>query len=111
MFAEVITGRFKDEPKDGPYALPAAALVGLPVIDKAHTALLARLNAAHRALAASDEAKARLQLETLRSNLATHFDIEEQIMQALGFPDMRDHSRRHAASAAQLSPTCALTMT
>ena len=109
MFAEVITGRFKDEAKVSaatPYTLPASAQVGLPVLDQAHAALLARLNAAHRALAAGDEATARLQLETLRSDMATHFDIEEQIMQALGFSAMRDHIRRHAASAAQFDQIC-----
>ena len=107
MFAEVITGRFKDkEPAGTPYVLPASAVVGLPVIDKAHAALLARLNAAHRALSAGDEAKARLQLETLRVDMATHFDIEEQIMQVLGFSDMRDHIRHHAASAARLDQIC-----
>ena len=105
MFAEVITGRFKDGAADSaaaPYALPAAAEVGLPVLDKAHAALLARLNAAHRAVTAGDEARARLQLEALRSDLATHFDIEEQIMQALGFPAMGGHIQRHAASAAEM---------
>jgi len=109
VFAEVITGRFKEEALGspaGPYTLPASAEVGLPVLDQAHAALLTRLNAAHRALTAGDEARARLQLETLRSDLATHFDIEEQIMQALGFSAMRDHIRRHAASAAQLTEIC-----
>lgn len=105
MFAEVIAGRFKDEAR-GPYALPSAARIGLPVLDKAHAALLARLNGAHRALGAGDEAAARLQLESLRSEMATHFDIEEQIMHALGFDGMRDHIRRHAASAAQLDEIC-----
>jgi hemerythrin len=38
--------------------------------------------------------------------MATHFDIEEQIMQALGFDAMREHIRRHAASAAQLDDIC-----
>lgn len=108
MFAEVITGRFRDEKVAGaaPYTLPAAAQIGLPVLDQAHAALLARLNAAHRALTAGDEGTARLQLETLRSDMAIHFDIEEQIMQALGFAAMRDHVRRHAASAAQLDVIC-----
>jgi len=109
VFAEVITGRFKDEGKASgatPYSLPASAEVGLQVLDQAHAVLLARLNAAHRALTAGDEAGARLQLETLRSDMATHFDIEEQIMQALGFSAMRDHIRRHAASAAQLDEIC-----
>jgi hemerythrin len=103
VFAEVIRGRFRDQP-DGSaaYALPNAASIGLPVLDQAHAALLGRLNAAHRALAAKDEATARLQLEMLRSDLATHFDLEEQIMQALGFRAMREDVRRHAASAAQL---------
>jgi hemerythrin len=103
VFAEVIRGRFKDQP-DGsaPYALPNAAKIGLPVLDQAHAVLLARLNAAHRALAAKDEAAARLQLEVLRSDLTTHFDLEEHIMQALGFRAMREDVRRHAASAAQL---------
>jgi hemerythrin-like metal-binding protein len=105
MFAEVITGRFKDEGAN-PYSLPASAQIGLPVLDRAHAALLARLNAAHRALTAGDEARARLQLETLRADMATHFDIEEQIMQALGFSAMRDHIRRHAASAAHLDEIC-----
>jgi hemerythrin-like metal-binding protein len=103
--AEVITGRFKDE-ANAAYALPSAARIGLPVLDKAHLALLARLNGAHHALGAGDEAKARLQLEMLRSEMATHFDIEEQIMQALGFDAMREHIRRHAASAAQLDDIC-----
>ena len=105
MRAEVITGRFKDEPK-GAYALPSAARIGLPVLDKAHVALLARLNVAHAALGAGDVAKARMQLELLRAEMATHFDIEEQIMQALGFGAMREHIRRHAASAAQLDEIC-----
>src|SRR5215467_1090116 len=34
------------------------------------------------------------------------FDVEEQIMQALGFPAMRDHIRRHAASTAELNTVC-----
>jgi hemerythrin-like metal-binding protein len=109
VFAEVITGRFRDEsktPDAGPYSLPESAEVGLPILDQAHAALVARLNAAHRALMAGDEAKARLQLETLRSDMTTHFDIEEQIMQALGFPAMRDHIRSHAASAARLHQIC-----
>jgi hemerythrin len=38
--------------------------------------------------------------------MATHFDIEEQIMQALGFPALRQHVRSHAASAAQLNDIC-----
>lgn len=107
MFAEVITGRFKDEGRGAsPYSLPTSAQIGLPVLDRAHAALLARLNAAHRALMAGDEAGARLQLETLRADMATHFDIEEQIMQVLGFPAMRDHIRRHAASTAQFDEIC-----
>jgi hemerythrin len=106
MFAEVIRGRFRDDDAPVAYALPAAADVGLPVLDRAHAALLARLNAAHRALAAADEARARLQLDLLRSDLAAHFDIEEQIMQALGFAAMRDRVRRHAATAAQFEAVC-----
>ena len=107
MFAEVITGRFKEKADGaGPYALPAAATIGLPVLDQAHVALLARLNVAHRAVLSGDNAQARLQLETLRDEMATHFDIEEQIMQALGFGAMRDHVRRHAASAAELDEIC-----
>ena len=104
MFAEVIRGRFRGEADgsvDAAYVLPNAARVGLAVLDQAHGALLGRLNAAHRALAAKDEATARLQLEVLRSDMATHFDLEEQIMQALGFRAMRDHVRHHAASAAR----------
>lgn len=109
MFAEVISGRFKSKGGDAAgtrYALPTSARIGLRALDEAHAALLARLNAAYRALAAGDEARARLQLEALRSDMATHFDIEEQIMQALGFDGMRDHVRRHAASAADLDEIC-----
>ena len=107
MFAEVITGKFADQATaPGAYVMPASAEVGLPILDQAHAALLARLNAAHRALTAGNEAKARLQLETLRTDMAAHFDIEEQIMQALGFPAMRQHVRSHAASAAQLDGIC-----
>jgi hemerythrin-like metal-binding protein len=107
VFGEVITGRFGTEVKaPDAYSLPASAEVGLPILDQAHAALLARLNAAHRALMAGEEAKARLQLEVLRTDMATHFDIEEQIMQALGFPALRNHVRSHAASAAQLDAIC-----
>ena len=107
MRAEVITGKFRSKASgDGPYTLPASAEVGLPILDEAHAALLARLNAAHEALAAGDQATARLQLETLRSEMGAHFDIEEQIMQALGFARMRQHIRRHATSAAQLDSIC-----
>ena len=107
MFAEVITGRFADQAKaPDAYSLPASAEVGLSILDQAHAALLARLNAAHRALTAGDEVKARFQLETLRADMATHFDIEEQIMQALSFPALRQHVRSHAASAAQLNDIC-----
>ncbi len=103
----MITGRFGDQTKaPEAYSLPRSAEVGLPILDQAHAGLLARLNAAHRALMAGDQATARLQLETLRADMATHFDIEEQIMQALGFPAMRHHMRRHAASAAQLDGIC-----
>jgi hemerythrin-like metal-binding protein len=102
VFAEVIRGRFRDDMADArSYALPAAAKIGLPVLDQAHAALLARLNAAHRALSSGDEARARLQLDMLRSDLMTHFDIEEQIMQALDFAGMRHHVRGHATSTAQ----------
>ena len=107
MFAEVITGRFAEQVKaPAAYILPDSAEVGLPILDQAHAALLARLNAAHRALTTGNEANARLQLETLRTDMTTHFDIEEQIMQALGFPAMRQHVRSHAASAAQLDGIC-----
>ncbi len=107
MFAEVITGRFREQAKAPvAYSLPASAEVGLPILDQAHGALLARLNAAHRALMARDTAKARFQLESLRADMAIHFDIEEQIMQALGFPALRQHVRSHAASAAQLDGIC-----
>ena len=108
MFAEVIRGRFGEErmANRGPYVLPDSAEVGLPVLDQAHAALLARLNAAHRALTIGDTTTARLQLEMLRTDLATHFDIEEQIMQALGFAAMRDHIRRHATSTAQFEEIC-----
>ena len=96
MFAEVITGRFADQAKaSGAYSLPQSAEVGLPVLDQAHAALMA-----------GEVAKARLQLESLRADMATHFDIEEQIMQALGFPALRQHVRSHAASAAQLDGIC-----
>ena len=105
MLAEVIAGRFADQ-APGAYSLPASAEVGLPILDQAHAGLLARLNAAHRALSAGDGAKARFQLEMLRADMATHFDIEEQIMQALGFPALRQHVRSHAASAAQLNDIC-----
>ena len=105
MFAEVITGRFEAK-APAAYSLPDSAKVGLPILDQAHAAMLARLNAAHRAMAAGEEAKARLQLETLRADMATHFDIEEQIMQALGFPALRQHVRSHAASAAQFDGIC-----
>ena len=107
MRAEVITGRFRNKASgEGPYSLPVSAEVGLPILDDAHAALLARLNAAHADLAVGDQASARLQLETLRTDLGTHFDIEEQIMQALGFAGMRQHIRRHATSAAQLDAIC-----
>ena len=106
MFAEVIKGRFGQARAADAYALPAAAEIGLPVLDEAHAALLARLNAAHRAVTSGDQAQARLQLDTLRSDLTAHFDIEEQIMQALGFAAVRDHVRRHAASAAQIDDIC-----
>jgi hemerythrin len=112
VFAEVIRGRFGGKAAvdtavdSGPYMLPDAARVGLPVLDQAHAALLARLNAAHRALSSGEEAEARLQLERLRSDLVTHFDIEEQIMQGLGFSGMRDQVRRHATNTAQFDKIC-----
>jgi hemerythrin len=108
VFAEVIKGRFGQAKAldAAPYALPAAAEIGLPVLDEAHGALLARLNAAHRAVRSGDQAQARLQLDRLRSDLTAHFDIEEQIMQALGFAAVRDHVRRHAASTAQFDEIC-----
>lgn len=104
MFAEVIRGRFREEGVH--YALPDSAEMGLPVLDQAHAALLARLNAAHRALSSGEEALARLQLDMLRSDLTAHFDIEEQIMQALGFADLRSHIRHHATSTAQIDQIC-----
>lgn len=107
MSADVITGRFRNQDSvAAAYRLPVAAVVGLPILDQAHAALIARLNAAHRALTAGDEAQARLQLETLRTELAAHFDIEEGIMQALGFRGLRHHVRSHAATAAELDGIC-----
>lgn len=107
MSADVITGRFRNQDSvAAAYRLPASAIVGLPILDQAHAALIARLNAAHRVLTAGEEAKARLQLETLRTELAAHFDIEEGIMQALGFRAMRHHVRSHAATAAGLDAIC-----
>jgi hypothetical protein len=80
VFAEVIKGGFggkaavdsavESAVSSAPYVLPDAARIGLPVLDQAHAALLARLNAAHRALSSGHEAEARLQLELLRSDLA-----------------------------------------
>jgi hemerythrin len=112
VFAEVIRGRFGGKAAvdtavdSGPYVLPNAARIGLPVLDQAHAALLARLNAAHRDLSSGHEAEARLQLEMLRSDLVTHFDIEEQIMQGLGFAGMRGQVRRHATITAKFDEIC-----
>jgi hemerythrin len=108
VFAEVIRGRFggKAVVDSGPYVLPDAARIGLSVLDQAHVVLVARLNAAHHALSTGHEAEARLQVEMLRSDLVTHFDIEEQIMQGLGFAGMRDQVRRHATSTAQFDEIC-----
>lgn len=108
VLAEIITDRLpkKDaaapQRSTRPYSLPAAARLGLDVLDNAHDALMGRLNAAHRVLSAGDEANARLLLEGLQADLATHFDIEEQIMQAMGFRGMREHVRCHAASGARI---------
>ena len=103
MLAEVIADRFaaKDAVSQ-PYAVPASARLGLELLDNAHDALMGRLNAAHRLVSAGDEVNARLLLEGLQQDLATHFDIEEQIMQAMGFRGVREHVRCHAASAAQI---------
>lgn len=104
MLAQVITDRFpRQDAAPQPYKLPTAARLGLDVLDNAHEALMARLNAAHRTLSAGDAANARLLLDALQSDLATHFDIEEQIMQAMGFQGVRDHVRCHAASGAQIA--------
>ena len=104
MLGQVITDRFpKKDSAAQPYNLPIAARLGLDVLDNAHEALVARLNAAHRVLSAGDEANARLLLDALQTDLATHFDIEEQIMQAMGFNGVRDHVRCHAASGAQIA--------
>lgn len=103
MLAQVITDRFpKKDAASQPYNLPIAARLGLDVLDNAHEALMARLNAAHRALSAGDEANARSLLDALQTDLATHFDIEEQIMQAMGFNGVREHVRCHAASGARI---------
>jgi hypothetical protein len=66
VFAEVIKGGFggkaavdsavESAVSSAPYVLPDAARIGLPVLDQAHAALLARLNAAHRALSSEHEA-------------------------------------------------------
>lgn len=109
MGAQVITGRFKRSggtAERGRYALPEAARIGLQVLDEAHAAMLVRLNAAHRALLAGDQGSARLQLEMLRVEMAAHFDIEEQIMQALKLGAMHRHIRNHAASTAHLDEIC-----
>lgn len=108
MFAQVVRGRFGEQRASdaAARALPASAEIGLPALDRAHATRLARLNAAHRALESGNEAQARLQLDALRSDLATHFDIEEQIMQALGFADLRACTRHHAAIMAQVDEIC-----
>jgi len=106
--AQVITGRFKRRgaTESARFTLPEAARIGLRVLDEAHAAMLFRLNAAHRALSWGDQGTARLQLEMLRVEMAAHFDVEEQIMQALKLGAMRRHIRSHAASTAHLDGIC-----
>lgn len=43
MSAEVITGEFRSQDdRAAAYSLPASAAIGLPILDRAHTALIAR---------------------------------------------------------------------
>lgn len=109
---ELVTDRFprKDAAAPQRYAVPAAARLGLDVLDNAHDALIARLNAAHRALSAGDQSNARGLLDALQADLATHFDIEEQIMQAMAFRGVREHVRCHAANGARIESICRTSM-
>ncbi|PXW97451.1 hemerythrin-like metal-binding protein [Sphaerotilus hippei] len=73
------------------------------VIDADHQRLIEQLNTLHGATSQGEgQSVVAGLLEALVASTREHLQREEQIMQALGFPDLERHLRGHAAFVARL---------
>lgn len=69
--------------------------VGIPAIDRDHRILVGLVNQ----LAVAEDRQDRINLEEVLDELVSytlyHFDREERLLAAVGYPDLADHARRH----------------
>lgn len=68
---------------------------GLPEIDAHHRRLLGLLNEALRAVAEGSEWRTERALQDIFDFARIHFELEESLMRAAGYPDIEAHLREH----------------
>lgn len=69
--------------------------VGIERIDHDHRRLLAAANTLVGTLLANRDEGLAAAIDTLRTELDTHFELEEGLMDEAGYPSMLEHAREH----------------
>lgn len=70
--------------------------VGVPLLDSDHQALIQLINQLHNALEDEDELSVLDQIfENLVVYVELHFEREEQVMEACGYPAIAEHKEEH----------------
>lgn len=83
----------------------ATFLVGVDELDRQHAHLLEGFNAVHVAvLMGEPDRDIRTTLGHLVAATEKHFAFEERLMEAVGFPNLAAHQRKHNALRVHLGP-------
>jgi hemerythrin-like metal-binding protein len=70
--------------------------VGVPLLDSDHKALVQLINQLHNALEDKKESSILDQIfESLVAYIELHFEREEQVMEACGYPEISEHKEEH----------------
>jgi len=73
-----------------------AVATGFDEIDRQHRELFSLINKLHDAAVGGAERDASVTLlNALADYVVKHFDVEEGIMEAAGYPDIHDHKKQH----------------
>jgi hemerythrin len=70
--------------------------VGVPLLDSDHKALIQLINQLHNAVEDREESSVLAQIfESLVAYIRLHFEREEQVMEACGYPEISEHKEEH----------------
>jgi hemerythrin-like metal-binding protein len=84
-------------------------MVNIKEIDEQHLEIVAMINRFHDALLSSDPGRADAERKriwaTLTDTFSTHFSAEQNIMAAMGYPLLAEHTGKHRAFLDRLAQT------